>query len=88
MQVTGKPKANGKKAIDELRTAEQHTVNAYKDLFNSAQGQIVLKDLLEMFYDPSCIALKADAPVDPYLTVAREGAREVMIYIRNLIGEA
>lgn len=55
-------------------------LSAYGHVFNSSDGEIVLGDLIEQFSSRSSIV-----PGDPYGTHAREGAREVILYIHDIL---
>ncbi len=50
----------------------------YYKVFNTPDGKRVLEKLEEMFYEGTSIV-----PNDPYATLAREGAREVIIHIKR-----
>ena len=52
----------------------------FKRAFASTAGKEVLRDLIERFYEGTSIVKG-----DPYLTHAKEGAREVVIYILDRI---
>lgn len=55
----------------------------YKKLFATPDGETVLADLKETFNDRSSIVMG-----DPYQTHAREGAREVYLYILEMLETA
>ena len=54
---------------------------AYRDVFTSQNGQIVLGDLLRRFAYTSRTTIDAD----PYRTYAREGQRSVIIHIGRVM---
>lgn len=65
---------------EELKEEEIAAVMAYQRLFNSPDGEFVLNHLKSIFYDRTSIV-----PGDPYATHAKEGAREVILYIKQTI---
>lgn len=60
-------------SVDKIATA-------YGQVFNSSDGEVVIKDLMEQFMMRSSIV-----PGDPYVTHAKEGAREVILYIHDIL---
>lgn len=71
---------SGNPTIEKLRKEELKIVNAIKQTFSTPNGQTTLKALREEFCDRSSIV-----PGDPYATHANEGAREVVLYIENIL---
>jgi hypothetical protein len=52
------------------------TIRAYKEVFESQAGQLVLKDLMK-----SCHMMSSTFDKDPYETHFNEGARSVVVRI-------
>ncbi len=69
-----------KPSADEVRRQVAKGDHIYKTCFSTPDGEKVLKDLGERFMMKSSIV-----PGDPYATHAREGAREVVIFILKRI---
>ena len=69
---------DNEKVIDANSQAEIDKINAYKSFFESADGQIVLYDLMEKGYFLS--PTLADSG-DQYATARNEGMRELVVYI-------
>lgn len=69
--------------VEDLISREKQLVSKYYKLFTSPDGEDVLKDLMQQFYDRSSIV-----PGDPHMTHALEGAREVVLYIKQMMEEA
>jgi len=63
----------------QLNTEQLKIVTAYKELFNSDHGKIVLKDL-ETSFDGDIFVKN-----DPYATHVRIGRRDVVLRIREMI---
>ena len=64
--------------IGGLREKALHRIGKYSRLFATAEGKEVLADLEEQFMNRTSIV-----PGDPYATHANEGAREVILFIRE-----
>jgi hypothetical protein len=64
--------------LEQARAAIAQGDHRYKATFATPDGQAVLADLEARFMDRSSIV-----PGDPYATHAREGAREVVLYIQK-----
>ena len=60
--------------------AMRETILAYKRVFDSPDGKIVLKDLMK-----SCHMLSSTFDKDPYETHFNEGARSVLLRILRTI---
>ena len=56
---------------------------SYFKLFSSPEGKQIMSDLEELFSNRTSIV-----PGDPYATHANEGAREVVLYIKQRMEEA
>lgn len=54
----------------------------YAALFATPQGQAVLQDLEDQFFNRTSLVRG-----DPYMTHANEGAREVVLYIKHMTEE-
>ena len=67
----------------KLRAAASKNNHKFLRTFASSEGQEVLTDLRERFYERTSVV-----PGDPYATHAREGAREVVLYILDRIKRA
>lgn len=67
---------------EEVKREQRRLAADYKRMEQSSFGQSVLKDLRRQFTERSSIV-----PGDPYQTHAREGAREVVLYIESMIEE-
>lgn len=74
---------NKRKTPEEVKREQLRLAADYKRLEQSLFGQNVLRDLRRQFAERSSIV-----PGDPYQTHAREGAREVVLYIDSMIEEA
>ncbi len=72
-------KANEER-IEKLRENAFKRVGLYSNLFSTVAGKEVLADLEELFVNRTSIVSG-----DPYATHAREGAREVMLFIHGQI---
>lgn len=68
------------KPIEQARAEIAQGDHRYKATFATPDGQAVLADLVARFSSRSSIV-----PNDPYATHAREGAREVVLYIQKRI---
>ena len=72
--------------IDELKKAKeaQRLVNAYRRLFGSEEGKLVLEDLKARFGTqmPTFIP-KGDGGFDPLWAAIRDGQRQVVIHIEH-----
>lgn len=71
-----------KEEVEQLRERAKDERKTIKRLFNTVDGQEVMKILEREFYDSSSIV-----PGDPYATHARCGSREVIIFIKMICGE-
>lgn len=67
-------------SADEVRRNVAQGDHIFRSCFSTQDGEKVLKDLGERFMMQSSIV-----PGDPYMTHAKEGAREVVIYIMKRI---
>ncbi len=63
-------------SAEEVRRNIEQGDTLYAQCFSTPDGKKVLKDLRERFVTRSSIV-----PGDPYMTYAKEGAREVVMYI-------
>ena len=71
------------KRQEKLKAQAQRNNHKFLRTFASSEGQEVLTDLRERFYERTSIV-----PGDAYATHAREGAREVVLYILDRIKRA
>lgn len=71
-------KSHKQQAIDEILRTELHLSSLYTQVFESPNGKEVLEDLEAEFFHRSSLV-----PGDPYATHAREGAREVILFIHQ-----
>lgn len=69
--------------IIEARATALEKARAYKRLFNTPDGRVVLKDLAEEFARSGL-----NAPGDPFLTHVRVGEHGVIQYIHNVMEAA
>ena len=71
-------KSNNKSSVEELKETALSNRRKYSKLFSTAAGKEVLADLEDKFMNRTSIV-----PNDPYATHAREGAREVILFIHE-----
>ena len=64
------------KPLEAARAEIAQNDHRFKVTFSTPDGEAVLADLIARFADRTSIV-----PGDPYATHAREGAREVVLYI-------
>ena len=69
--------------VEDIIDNERRLASLYYKVFTSPDGEDILADLMQQFYDRSSIV-----PGDPHMTHAREGAREVVLYIKQMMEEA
>jgi hypothetical protein len=74
--------ADNRKTPEQLASEQRKKWVDYYHTFTLPAGKAVLDDLREQFMDRSSIV-----PGDPHATHAREGAREVYLYIQQMIEE-
>lgn len=77
------PQSIARKRIDDKKIKIARNNQMFRSAFSSPNGKQVLQDLVDRFYKVSSIV-----PGDSYATHAREGAREVVIYILDRIERA
>ena len=65
-------------SVQEVRAKVNQGDILYKQVFSSGDGKKVLDDLVRRFENRTSII-----PGDPYATHAREGAREVILFIKH-----
>ena len=68
------------KPLEELKADALKKMAAYRSVFKSPEGQVVLADLKAMF-DRSCTVKTRGGDVLPHSTVAMSGARDVILHI-------
>ena len=71
------------KPIDQARADIAKGDYFYAEVFAGTSGEAVLNDLIARFVNRTSIV-----PGDPYMTHAKEGAREVVLYIQQRIRKA
>lgn len=57
--------------------------SAYKDFFETKNGQLIMKDLEETFYIHKS-TINTENIIDPTIIASREGQRSVVLRIKNL----
>jgi len=65
--------------VEQVMAENARLKDLYKTVFKGA-GKEIFEDLEKTFSDRSSIV-----PGDPYATHAREGSREVVLYIKNMM---
>lgn len=66
--------------IELAREKYRDKAISFFNLFNTPDGKVVLDELKEQFVDRTSIV-----PGDPYATHANEGAREVILFINQMM---
>jgi hypothetical protein len=79
----------GAEAIREQEAAlasVRRTARAYKDLFATPDGQLVLEDMKKAYhYNSSSLVSMKDMGVDQHATLFREGERNALLRILAII---
>lgn len=74
--------------MEELETARknQRLINAYRELFKSKAGELVLEDLRKRFgVNMPAFLPKKGGGYDPLWAAVRDGQRQVIIHIEHQI---
>ena len=81
--------AGSKPTVQELVDSQREVWQAYKRLFATQDGQLVLKDLERRFVNRTSVHVPRESGVvDPNRTLVNEGARECVLYINQQINKA
>lgn len=65
----------------------QRIIEAYRRVFNSVEGTLVLEDMANAHHFNSSILSKCGRPIDPFLLAEAEGERNVILRIKTILEE-
>lgn len=71
----------------EAARERQRLVNAYHRVFASADGKAVLGDLSSIFGVNAPVFIRGASGYDPLYAAVRDGQRQVILHIANLLAE-